>query len=333
MNTQFTLTTTNNNNMKQPQTPPPATPEAHDGTTDATRPPALIRLQKILVADDSESVRQTMFTALTYAGFDVYMVADGEAAWTELQREPYDLLITDHEMPQLAGLGLIERIRNAGMNLPVILASGSLTEEDTRNHRFLKIAAVIAKPFGLWDFIHSVRQALGTSLQTASAAKDQPGHSPRTHSTTHTGNAPAVQRHVLIADDDEAVRGSLAAVLQSEGYEVEEACDGLEAVSRAIKRKPDLVLLDLNMPNADGWTAFKQLDCVTPLLPVLVITARPNQYPEAVRVGVDAFMEKPLNIPILVKAVKQLTTEDEGRHVNRITQRDFVTQHLGSQAD
>ena len=48
------------------------------------------------------------------------------------------------------------------------------------------------------------------------------------------------------------------------------------------------------------------------------------------RVGVDAFMEKPLNIPILVKAVKRLTNEDEYRHDNRITKRSFVAQLLGS---
>jgi CheY-like chemotaxis protein len=89
-------------------------------------------------------------------------------------------------------------------------------------------------------------------------------------------------------------------------------------------------LLDLNMPHADGWTAFNQLDRVTPLLPVIVITARPNQYEEAVRVGVDAFMEKPLNIPVLVRAIKRLTSEDEDRHVSRITDRAFVTQLLGS---
>jgi CheY-like chemotaxis protein len=137
---------------------------------------------------------------------------------------------------------------------------------------------------------------------------------------------------VLIADDDEVVRGSLVAVLRSEGYEVDEASNGIEAVSLALKHKPDLVLLDLNMPHADGWSAFNQLDRLSPLLPVIVITARPNQYPEAVRVGVDAFMEKPLNIPALLSAVKRLTTEDEGRHENRITQPTFVTQLLGSQA-
>jgi DNA-binding response OmpR family regulator len=89
-------------------------------------------------------------------------------------------------------------------------------------------------------------------------------------------------------------------------------------------------LLDLNMPHWDGWTAFSQLDRVTPLLPVIVITARPNQYEKAVKLGVDAFMEKPLNIRVLVRAIKRLTREDEERHVRRITNRSFVTQLLSS---
>jgi CheY-like chemotaxis protein len=139
-----------------------------------------------------------------------------------------------------------------------------------------------------------------------------------------------VHRRLLIADDDSLVRGSLAAVLASEGYVVDEARNGIEAVTHAIEHLPDLVLLDLNMPHWDGWTAFSQLDRVTPLLPIIVITARPNQYEKAVRLGVDAFMEKPLNIPVLVRAIKRLTSEDEKRHVRRITNPAFVTRLLDS---
>jgi CheY-like chemotaxis protein len=137
-----------------------------------------------------------------------------------------------------------------------------------------------------------------------------------------------VPNRILIADDDALVRGSLAAVLELEGFVVDEAQNGVEAVSRAINHKPDLVLLDLNMPQWDGWTAFSQLDRVTPLLPVIVITARPNQYLKAVELGVDAFMEKPLNLPILMRAINRLTREDAHRHVRRITNRGFITQLL-----
>ena len=137
-----------------------------------------------------------------------------------------------------------------------------------------------------------------------------------------------VHNCILIADDDALVRGSLAAVLESECFVVDEAQNGIEAVTRAIAHTPDLVLLDLNMPHWDGWTAFSKLERVIPLLPVIVITARPNQYQKAVHLGVDAFMEKPLNIPILVRAIKLLTSEDENHHVRRITNRAFVTQLL-----
>jgi chemosensory pili system protein ChpA (sensor histidine kinase/response regulator) len=149
-----------------------------------------------------------------------------------------------------------------------------------------------------------------------------------------TGGQPApadgVHNLILIADDDSFVRGSLAAVLESEGYLVEEARNGMEAVASAIEHSPNLILLDLNMPHWDGWTAFRQLERVTPLLPVIVITARPNQYEKAAQLGVDAFMEKPLNIPVLVKAIKHLSNEDKSRHVRRITNRGFVTKLLGN---
>jgi CheY-like chemotaxis protein len=143
------------------------------------------------------------------------------------------------------------------------------------------------------------------------------------------GSAQALQNRILIADDDALVRGSLAAVLESEGFVVDEAENGIEAVTRAISHRPDLILLDLNMPHWDGWTAFNQLDRVTPLVPVIVITARPNQYQQAVQLGVDAFMEKPLNIPILMRAIKRLTNEVEDRYVRRIIRRTFVTELLG----
>jgi CheY-like chemotaxis protein len=142
--------------------------------------------------------------------------------------------------------------------------------------------------------------------------------------------ANARNKHILIADDDPNVRGSLAAVLESEGYVVIEAGDGVQAVKRAIEYVPDLVLLDLNMPHWDGWTAFSQLERATPLLPVIVITARPNQFEMAVRLGVDAFMEKPLNIPTLVRAIKRLAGEDSQRRTRRITNLAFVTECLGS---
>src|SRR5258706_10071614 len=114
------------------------------------------------------------------------------------------------------------------------------------------------------------------------------------------GHAVLKPKRVLIVDDDALVRASLAAVLDCEGYEVYGADDGQAAIQSAVAHEPDLVLLDLNMPQMDGWSAFMKLEQMRPLIPVIVITARPHQYEHAVRLGVDAFMEKPLNFPVLL---------------------------------
>jgi two-component system KDP operon response regulator KdpE len=137
------------------------------------------------------------------------------------------------------------------------------------------------------------------------------------------------RKRVLVADDDIQVRTGLATVLAAEGYDIDEAEDGRQTVAHATAHPPDLVLLDLNMPYLDGWKAFTALDRTCPLLPVIVITARPNQYEEAARLGVDAFMEKPLNFPLLLRAIHRLTNEPEHRHIERITDRGFVTRFLG----
>jgi DNA-binding response OmpR family regulator len=111
---------------------------------------------------------------------------------------------------------------------------------------------------------------------------------------------------ILVADDDTVVRVSIAHVLEYEGFEVRQAENGIQAVTQSIQNIPDLALLDLNMPHWDGWIAFSQLSRVAPHLPVIVLTARPNQYENAVKMGVDAFMEKPLNFPILIRAIHNL---------------------------
>jgi CheY-like chemotaxis protein len=140
------------------------------------------------------------------------------------------------------------------------------------------------------------------------------------------------RKKVLIVDDDESVRSSLADVLDCEGYDVCHAADGEAAIRSAVVHQPDLVLLDLNMPKMDGWTAFTKLEGVHPLLPVIVLTARPNQYKHAVTLGVDAFMEKPLNLPVLLRAIHKLAAEPENKHTRRITNADFVTRLLDNRA-
>src|SRR5262245_47624820 len=83
---------------------------------------------------------------------------------------------------------------------------------------------------------------------------------------------------ILLADDEASVRESLARVLKTEDYEVVLARDGRDAVSKFLAAPCDLVLMDLNMPQLDGWEALEWITKMHPMVPVILITARPNQY-------------------------------------------------------
>lgn len=139
-----------------------------------------------------------------------------------------------------------------------------------------------------------------------------------------------MKKRILLADDDESVRIMVGRVLESEGYEVLLADGGREAVAQALAGSPNLILLDINMPDKDGWKTFELIDRVRPLMPVIVITARPNQHDYATRVGIDALMEKPLDLEVLLKTIRDLLNESERDRLRRLTNSNFETAYLSS---
>jgi DNA-binding response OmpR family regulator len=133
---------------------------------------------------------------------------------------------------------------------------------------------------------------------------------------------------ILLADDDAGVRETLGLVLKSEYYDVMFAKTGREAAAKFIADVPDLVLLDLNMPDRDGWDAFDLMNQTHPMVPVIVITARPQQYHHAAKLGIDALMEKPLDLPLLLATIADLLAEPELERMQRLTDRSFKTTYL-----
>jgi DNA-binding response OmpR family regulator len=114
---------------------------------------------------------------------------------------------------------------------------------------------------------------------------------------------------ILLADDDPAIRQTLGQVLALEEYNVLFAATGRETAAQFISHVPALVLLDLNMPDRDGWDAFHLMSGTHPSVPVIVITARPHQHERAASLGVASLMEKPLDIPVLLKTIRDLLEE------------------------
>ena len=110
---------------------------------------------------------------------------------------------------------------------------------------------------------------------------------------------------VLLVDDDVSVLAALSDLLRAEDYEVIDAFGGENAIERfEAAGGADLVLLDLNMPYWDGWKTFDHLTAINPLLPIIIITARPNPHP--LTMTADALLEKPLEIPVLLATMRRI---------------------------
>jgi CheY-like chemotaxis protein len=112
--------------------------------------------------------------------------------------------------------------------------------------------------------------------------------------------------HVLVVDDDRDIRATLAELLQLEGYDVETAGDGLEALAKLdAGLQPTVVLVDLMMPVMNGFELLKQLRCnrADQSLPVIVISA--NRDYDAEDLGVAAVLRKPFDIEGLLRSVER----------------------------
>ena len=124
---------------------------------------------------------------------------------------------------------------------------------------------------------------------------------------------------LLLVDDDKSVLLSLQTVLVSKGFEVIVAMNGHEALLEFRKGRADLVLLDLNMPVKDGWDTFDRLKGIDPLIPVILITARADQFPRASAAGIAALMEKPIEIPLLLATIADVLKQPTDIRLSRIT--------------
>jgi two-component system response regulator MprA len=123
---------------------------------------------------------------------------------------------------------------------------------------------------------------------------------------------------ILVAEDDQRLRESLARVLTFEGYAVDFAADGLEALTTTADKHPDVIILDVMMPNLDGLTACRRLRSSGDRTPVLMLTAR-HEVGDRVAgldAGADDYLVKPYSLDELLARVRALlrrTAVEENR--------------------
>lgn len=149
-------------------------------------------------------------------------------------------------------------------------------------------------------------QRSAPTLHAPPAVASAPAQSHAPATAARSGrNPPAGAPHILLVDDDPAVRESLRRVLVSQGWTVATAAGGVEALEFLRESEPDLVITDLRMDAVNGWDLLFHESLQRPHLPIFVITALARHAVAGADSFAAEFFEKPLDLDELLDAVRR----------------------------
>jgi CheY-like chemotaxis protein len=216
------------------------------GTVAAGPEDAAGRSTVILVVDDDSTVRDLMDRFLTREGFSVVTAASGLEGLKRARELQPAAITLDVLMPDLDGWTMLSALKGDPTlrDIPVILVS--ILDEKSRGYS-LGATEHMVKPVDRDRLLALLRTICGRS----------------------TG-------HVLLVEDDDTARDSIRHALERESWLVAEAKNGRIGLSRLGERRPDVIVLDLMMPEMDGFEFLAELRSVTEWrdIPVLVVTAK-----------------------------------------------------------
>lgn len=204
--------------------------------------------KRVLVVDDDPSVRELLARYLVREGFIVFEAENGQKGIELAEREKPDVIILDVMMPGTDGWGVLEHLKSHAplSSIPVIM----LTMVDDRSRGYaLGAMHFFNKPVN-WS---SLYQVINDTL----------------------GNKHSRDNAVLVVDDDAESRNLLRLSLEKEGWLVDEAINGKHAIEAIRNRAPSLILLDLMMPEMDGFEFVDEIKSTHKLadIPIIVLTA------------------------------------------------------------
>ncbi len=272
-----------------------------------------LRGLRVLVVDDNATNRAIAREMLEAKGALVSEADSGAAglrAFDAATRvgKPFGLLVVDSLMPEMDGIEMLERLRrNKPTNTPVVVMVNStgLTNKLTAL-RGLGIMNYTVKPLKQRELLSKVHEALAGDLARETAANPPP------RTPAASGEADIVSRplHVLLADDSPDNRMLIRAYLKKTPYSLDEAENGQMALDRFMEGKYDVVLMDIQMPVLDGYTAVRMIrdwekDHHHRRTPIIALTA--SALDDAVRrakdAGCDLHVSKPVKKATLLEAI------------------------------
>ena len=126
------------------------------------------------------------------------------------------------------------------------------------------------------------------------------------NTVTNTNTYDDSKKKILIVDDEPSIQDLLVFNLEKEGYKTITASDGEEGVSLALSQNPDLILLDVMLPKADGLTVCKRIRQTLSKTPIIMLSAKGEEIDKilGLEIGADDYMTKPFSIRELIARVK-----------------------------
>jgi signal transduction histidine kinase/CheY-like chemotaxis protein len=278
-----------------------------------TRPQGLDG-QWVLVVDDNATARRIVSDLLVRWGAHCALAATSDEALTlfsdEQRQQPFRLVLLDATMPDASGLVLAERLRAATRRaVPIVMMLGSSSgPNDVGRCRQLGAASYITKPIAPHQLYSALIRALMSTADGSVRDTEAPGTSP-----TDPPARPPLR--VLVAEDNPVNQRLAIALLEKGGCEVRLATNGLEAVERFREEVPDVILMDLQMPEMGGLEAtarIRELENGTGRhVPIVALTAHalPADRERCLAASMDGYCTKPIRRVELFAEIDRVTMD------------------------
>ncbi len=263
-------------------------------------PPEILRGVKVLVVDDNRTNRRILEGMLKRWEMKSTSVEGGEEALAELSAaqeagEPYGLILTDLLMPKMDGFTLVERIRERPelSTATIMMLTSAGHRGDAARCQDLGVAAYLLKPIRQCELREAIARVLG--------AREQKGAIPLvTRYALQDARDPAAVLRVLLAEDNPVNQLLATRLLEKRGHCVVVAANGREALEALAKESYDLVLMDVQMPEMDGFevtAAIREKEIGSGIhQPVIALTAHAikGDRERCLAAGMDGYLAKPI---------------------------------------
>ncbi len=278
--------------------------------------------RRILVADDEPMLLRLNSDVLVDSGYEVDVAENGAVAWEKLQRNQYDLLITDYDMPKLTGIELLTKLHEARVALPTILVSGTMPTTELNRHPWLQLANRLDKPYTLVELVGAVEKILSSAsaLKSSDLFRECALMDSVTPLIEKSATGPVHDRlnpshRILVVDDNTGARQFNVDLLRSYGYGAEGVNDGAAGWEALQTSDYDLIITDNAMPRMTGVEMIGKLRAARMTVPVIMATgALPTQeFARKPWLKPDVALQKPFTDGDLLAAVKSILGPDDDR--------------------